>query len=80
MTISPIDSVGNVDDNGQTYYFCNQSCLERFRADPARRAPIHRLADTVASWFVPAVIAVAAVTFSSVSVISNALRLKRAAL
>ena len=36
MIISPTDAVGHVDHNGQTYYFCNQACLERFRADPAR--------------------------------------------
>ncbi len=36
MTISPEDAVGHVDYRGQTYYFCAQSCLERFRADPER--------------------------------------------
>ncbi|HUR35636.1 MAG TPA: heavy metal translocating P-type ATPase [Vicinamibacterales bacterium] len=35
MTISPDDAVGHVDFEGQTYYFCNQSCLDRFQADPA---------------------------------------------
>ncbi|HET9467605.1 MAG TPA: heavy metal translocating P-type ATPase [Vicinamibacterales bacterium] len=34
MTISPADSVGEVEHRGQTYYFCNDSCLERFKADP----------------------------------------------
>ena len=34
MTISPDDAVGHVDSNGQTYYFCNKSCLERFRSTP----------------------------------------------
>jgi Cu+-exporting ATPase len=34
MTISPADSVGEVEHRGQTYYFCNTSCLERFKADP----------------------------------------------
>jgi Cu+-exporting ATPase len=34
MTISPDDAVGHVDYNGQTYYFCNQSCLDQFRATP----------------------------------------------
>ena len=34
MTISPADSVGEVEHGGQTYYFCNDSCLERFRANP----------------------------------------------
>jgi Cu+-exporting ATPase len=34
MTISPADSVGEIEHRGQTYYFCNESCLERFKADP----------------------------------------------
>ena len=34
MTISPDDAVGHVDYKGQTYYFCNQRCLEQFRATP----------------------------------------------
>ncbi len=34
MTISPADSVGEVEHRGRTYYFCNESCLERFKADP----------------------------------------------
>jgi Cu+-exporting ATPase len=36
MTISPDDAVGHVDHQGQTYYFCSQTCLEQFGADPAR--------------------------------------------
>jgi Cu+-exporting ATPase len=36
MTISPADAVGHVDHDGQRYYFCNRSCLERFRADPTQ--------------------------------------------
>ena len=34
MTITPEDSVGHVEHQGQTYYFCNESCLEQFRDDP----------------------------------------------
>jgi len=34
MTISPADSVGEVEYRGHTYYFCNQSCLDRFKANP----------------------------------------------
>src|SRR5947207_8329836 len=34
MTINPADAVGHVDYKGQTYYFCAESCLERFKADP----------------------------------------------
>ena len=36
MTISPDDAVGHLDHRGQTYYFCNESCLEQFRDDPDR--------------------------------------------
>jgi Cu+-exporting ATPase len=36
MTISPDDAVGHIDHKGQTYYFCNRSCLEQFRDDPER--------------------------------------------
>ena len=35
MTIDPADAVGHIEYNGQTYYFCNESCLQRFSADPA---------------------------------------------
>jgi Cu+-exporting ATPase len=35
MTISPDEAVGHVDHAGQTYYFCSQGCLDRFRANPA---------------------------------------------
>src|SRR5688572_18767257 len=34
MTISPEEAAGRVEHRGQTYYFCGQSCLERFRATP----------------------------------------------
>jgi P-type Cu+ transporter len=34
MTISPADAAGHVDHAGQTYYFCSDSCVERFSADP----------------------------------------------
>jgi P-type Cu+ transporter len=35
MTISPADAVGHAEYQGEIYYFCSLSCLERFRADPA---------------------------------------------
>lgn len=38
MTISPADSVGEVEYRGHTYFFCSDSCLERFKADPERFA------------------------------------------
>ena len=34
MTITPESAVGHVEHQGETYYFCNESCLERFRAEP----------------------------------------------
>ena len=34
MTISPDDAVGHIDHRGRTYYFCSQSCLDQFRANP----------------------------------------------
>jgi len=36
MEVTPEDAAGKYEYQGQTYYFCNPSCLERFRADPAR--------------------------------------------
>jgi len=36
MTISPDDAVGHVEHKGHTYYFCSQSCLDQFAADPER--------------------------------------------
>jgi Cu+-exporting ATPase len=34
MTIEEEDAVGTHQHDGATYYFCNPSCLERFKADP----------------------------------------------
>ena len=34
MTVEPADSVGSMTYQGKTYYFCNPSCLERFKANP----------------------------------------------
>ncbi len=36
MTISTADAVGSVEHAGQTYYFCHQSCVTEFQADPGR--------------------------------------------
>ena len=36
MTIDPADAVGHTEHRGQTYYFCHESCLEAFVADPER--------------------------------------------
>ena len=34
MTITPQEAAGSAAHEGQTYYFCHESCLERFTADP----------------------------------------------
>jgi len=34
MTIAPEDAAGHVEHEGATYYFCNPSCLEKFKAAP----------------------------------------------
>ena len=36
MTISPDDAVGTADYNGQTFYFCSESCLTRFKENPSK--------------------------------------------
>ena len=36
MTILPKKAVGTQEYRGETYYFCGRSCLEKFKADPAR--------------------------------------------
>ena len=36
MTIAPADAVGQAEHGGRTYYFCHQSCLDAFVADPAQ--------------------------------------------
>ncbi len=36
MAVDPADAAGSHNHNGKTYYFCNPSCLERFKAEPAR--------------------------------------------
>ena len=36
MTVNPATAAGSHEYNGQRYYFCSLSCLERFKADPER--------------------------------------------
>jgi P-type Cu+ transporter len=36
MTVDPATAAGSYDHQGQRYYFCGLSCLERFKADPER--------------------------------------------
>ena len=41
MTVDPAEAAGSHDYGGKTYYFCNPSCLERFKNDPASFAHDH---------------------------------------
>ncbi len=59
MEVTPEDAAGFCQYHGQQYYFCNESCLERFQRDPeaflvppAERAPA-RLADAGAVYTCP---------------------------
>ncbi|HEX5890998.1 MAG TPA: heavy metal translocating P-type ATPase [Pyrinomonadaceae bacterium] len=36
MTVNPLAAAGSFEHNGQTYYFCSQHCLHKFREDPER--------------------------------------------
>ncbi len=36
MEVEPTSAAGTHEHDGQTYFFCSQHCLERFRAEPAR--------------------------------------------
>lgn len=36
MTIDPASAAGSHEHEGKTYYFCNPSCLERFKAEPMK--------------------------------------------
>ena len=36
MTVDPKQAAGSYQHAGRTYYFCNQSCLNQFKADPQR--------------------------------------------
>ncbi len=36
MMVNPEKAAGDFTYQGQTYYFCNRGCLEKFRADPSR--------------------------------------------
>jgi Cu+-exporting ATPase len=42
MTVDPATAAASVVHDGQTYYFCNPSCAQRFRAEPERY--LHRSA------------------------------------
>jgi Cu+-exporting ATPase len=36
MTVDPSTAAGSYDYEGTRYYFCNPSCLARFKSDPAQ--------------------------------------------
>ena len=36
MDVTPEDAAGSYEFEGQVYYFCNPSCLDRFQAEPAK--------------------------------------------
>jgi Cu+-exporting ATPase len=36
MEVNPDDAAGTLEYGGRTYFFCNESCLEKFRAEPAQ--------------------------------------------
>ncbi len=36
MTVDPARAAGKYEYQGQTYYFCNPKCEERFKADPEK--------------------------------------------
>jgi Cu+-exporting ATPase len=36
MQFAPERAAGKLEHNGQVYYFCNPSCLEKFRTEPER--------------------------------------------
>ena len=36
MTVTPETAAGAWEHEGETFYFCSVSCLDRFREDPTR--------------------------------------------
>ena len=36
MTVDPVSAAGSHRHSGTTYYFCNPSCLEKFKAEPSK--------------------------------------------
>jgi Cu+-exporting ATPase len=46
MTVDPEHAAGTSVFEGETYYFCSQSCLERFRANPKQYLGSHAISAT----------------------------------
>jgi P-type Cu+ transporter len=44
MTVSPETAKWQHEHRGQTYFFCNPRCLEKFRAEPEKYAPMTKVA------------------------------------
>ena len=45
MTVDPAKAAGQVDYLGETYYFCNPSCVKKFKANPEQYlAPVQSTA------------------------------------
>ena len=40
MEVTPEDAAGSYQYQGQQYYFCNESCLEQFQANPEAFSPL----------------------------------------
>jgi len=55
MTVDPSDAAGSYEYQGRTYYFCNPSCLERFRANPSEFVDDRGAARPAAATVVPGV-------------------------
>ncbi len=80
MQVDPAKAAGTSQHRGHTYHFCSQSCVDKFRASPdtyltpsaPRPAPTHAHGDA-REYTCP-------MDPEVVSVIGNALRLRREAL
>ncbi len=53
MKILPGKAAGSQEYEGQTYYFCSQSCVQKFKADPAQYAIPKSAVDPVCGMNVP---------------------------
>ncbi|MBS1712998.1 MAG: heavy metal translocating P-type ATPase [Armatimonadetes bacterium] len=55
MTVTPEEAAGRAVHNGQTYYFCSQGCLERFKSDPDKylqKQPATQAVGSADVWYV----------------------------